>query len=87
MVENLLPMHYIPVHQSAIRSIAWLRTPPCDSSGEYQIHEDPTFFVSAGYDGVQCITDVREGHGTAMGRTRGASIDLLVSNFLLTPEL
>ena len=32
---------------------------------------DPTVVASGGYDGMECMTDIREGHGSVMNRTRG----------------
>ncbi|TBU50277.1 hypothetical protein BD309DRAFT_945783 [Dichomitus squalens] len=63
------PTHYFTVHQSAIRSIAWIRVPVCDADGE-ETSDDPTVLVSGGYDGVETITDIRELRGNVMNRTR-----------------
>ncbi len=66
----LLPTHYIPVHQSAIRAISWVRVPTISGSGE-QTTDNPTVIATGGYDGMECVTDVREGMGNALNRTRG----------------
>lgn len=61
------------MHQSAIRALTWIRAPPSGPSGEAQFDQDPTVVASAGYDGLECFTDVREGRGAVMNRTRGGS--------------
>jgi len=71
VVTDLLPTHYLSVHQSAIRAIAWIRAPPSWPSGKSRYDQDPTVIASAGYDGVECLTDLREGRGAIMNRTRG----------------
>jgi hypothetical protein len=73
---NILPSHYLTVHQSAIRALAWVRAPPSWPSGATRLDGDPTVIVSGGYDGLECLTDIREGHGSVMNRTRGISISL-----------
>jgi hypothetical protein len=65
-----LPTHYFPVHQSAIRAIAWIKAPQA-RPGESTVTAGPYIIASGGYDGVECITDIREGQGNAMNRTRG----------------
>ncbi|TRM55617.1 WD40-repeat-containing domain protein [Schizophyllum amplum] len=67
---DLFPTHYITVHQSAIRALSWIRAPAASASGELTLDDDPTVIASGGYDGVECFTDIREGHGSAMNRTR-----------------
>lgn len=67
---NLLPTHFISVHQSAIRAIAWMRVPPTSSNGLPTTSADPTVIASGGYDGVECLTDIREPHGHVVNRTR-----------------
>jgi transcription factor C subunit 6 len=70
-VTDILPTHYITVHQSAIRAIAWIRVPSTSSAGVPFTDEDPSVIASGGYDGVECLTDIREGTGCVMNRTRG----------------
>jgi transcription factor C subunit 6 len=70
-ITNILPTHYLTVHQSAIRAIAWIRAPPASSTGVPRTDQDPTVIASGGYDGVECLTDVREGSGCVTNRTRG----------------
>lgn len=62
-IADILPTHYMAVHQSAVRALAWVRAP----SGDV----DPTVLASGAYDGVECITDIREPHGNVVNRTRG----------------
>ena len=40
--------------------------------------EDPTVIASGGYDGVECLLDIREGRGAIMNRTRGKEDGLSV---------
>jgi hypothetical protein len=70
-LSDILPTHYLTIHQSAIRAIAWIRAPPSSGSGASLIAENPTVIASGGYDGVECLTDIRDLHGNVMNRTRG----------------
>ena len=70
-ITDLLPSYYLAIHQSAIRALAWVRSPPCWPSGAPRIDKDPTVIASSGYDGMECLTDVRQGHCSVMNRTRG----------------
>ncbi|KAG8217927.1 hypothetical protein J3R82DRAFT_6093 [Butyriboletus roseoflavus] len=70
---HVFPTHFIAVHQSAIRALAWIRVPPTDGSGVPNLSEDPTVIASGGYDGVECLTDIREPHGNVVNRTRGTA--------------
>jgi len=38
--QPLRPSHYIPLHQSAIRSVSWAKVPPMAPSGEWQDDRD-----------------------------------------------
>ncbi|KAG6845274.1 hypothetical protein H0H87_011683 [Tephrocybe sp. NHM501043] len=69
-ISNILPTHYLTIHQSAIRALAWIRAPPATSTGAPRTDGDPTVIASGGYDGMECMTDIREGHGSVMNRTR-----------------
>ena len=71
-VTDLLPTHYLSIHQSAIRALCWIKAPPCLPSGAVLRNDNPTVIASGGYDGVECLTDIREGHGSVMNRTRGS---------------
>lgn len=70
-IVDLRPSHYLAAHQSAIRALAWIQAPPYSSSGEPALDDDPTVIASGGYDGVECLLDIREGRGAIMNRTRG----------------
>ncbi|KAH9950220.1 hypothetical protein B0H21DRAFT_561975 [Amylocystis lapponica] len=77
---NLLPTHYISVHQSAIRALAWVRVPGVSASGE-QTTDDPTVIASGGYDGVECLTDLRDGTRNVINRTRDVINTLCYSTY------
>ncbi|KAF9268824.1 hypothetical protein L218DRAFT_533061 [Marasmius fiardii PR-910] len=91
----MLPTHYITVHQCAIRALAWLRAPPQwylvqaadkkkGKNCEYPPGEDwdcPTVIASGGYDGMECITDIRGGRGVVMNRTRDVINTMTFSQF------
>ena len=49
-----------------------MRAPGCTPSGE-ETEDNPTVIVSGGYDGVECVTDIRDMCGNVMNRTRGSS--------------
>jgi transcription factor C subunit 6 len=68
---DLLPTHYIYVHQSVIRSISWIRAPPASDDGQPNVLIDPTVIASGGHDGMECLTDIRDPFGNTMNRTRG----------------
>lgn len=78
-ITDLLPTHYMTVHQCAIRAVVWVRAPTSWPSGRPRIDEDPTVVATGGYDGLECMTDIREGHGSIMNRTRGNCVILFVS--------
>ncbi|KAJ3763895.1 hypothetical protein EV360DRAFT_77973 [Lentinula raphanica] len=69
-ITDLLPTHYLNVHQAAIRALAWIRAPTSDSLGEPRFDEDPIILGSGGSDGTVCLTNIRSGHGSVMNRTR-----------------
>ena len=71
-----MPTHYFTAHQSAIRSLAWVRAPVVSASGEVTA-DDPTVIASGGYDGVECLTDIRDMCGNVINRTRGEYAFLL----------
>ncbi|EPQ57804.1 hypothetical protein GLOTRDRAFT_114438 [Gloeophyllum trabeum ATCC 11539] len=70
--SNLLPIYYMSIHQSAIRGLSWVRVPPASTSGAPLTGEDPTVIASGGYDGLECLTDIRDPHGNVFNRTRGS---------------
>ncbi|KAH9930681.1 uncharacterized protein B0H18DRAFT_1083768 [Fomitopsis serialis] len=67
--EERTPTHYFVVHQSAIRTLAWVRAPVVSASGERSA-DHPTVITSGGYDGLECVTDIRDLVGNAINRTR-----------------
>ncbi|KAJ3995652.1 hypothetical protein F5050DRAFT_1573164 [Lentinula boryana] len=69
-ITDLLPTHYLNIHQAAIRALAWIRAPTNDRLGEPRFDEDPIVLGSGGSDGVVCLTNIRSGHGSVMNRTR-----------------
>lgn len=82
---NILPMYYICVHQSAVRAITWIRVPPTDARGDPATSEDPTVIASGGYDGVECLIDIREPHGYVVNRTRDVITTATYSVFAAGP--
>ncbi|KAF9532755.1 hypothetical protein CPB83DRAFT_806345 [Crepidotus variabilis] len=83
--SELLPSHYITTHQSAIRSLAWIKVPPCDPTGRPCLDQDPTMIISGGYDGLECLLDAREGRGVTMNRTRDVITSVTYSSFVGGP--
>ncbi|CDO73671.1 hypothetical protein BN946_scf185014.g141 [Trametes cinnabarina] len=67
--QPLFPTHYFMAHQSAIRSLAWIRAPAISASGELT-SDNPTVIASGGYDGVECVTDIRDISPNVINRTR-----------------
>lgn len=39
-----------------------------------QTADNPTVVASGGYDGMECVTDLREGVGNVLNRTRGMNL-------------
>lgn len=76
-ITNLRPSYYLTVHQAAIRALAWIQAPSYSASGEPCLDDDPTVIASGGYDGVECLLDLRDGRGAIMNRTRGGAPSLL----------
>lgn len=68
----LRPSHYISIHQSAIRSVAWVKAPPRTLSDSTHLGADPTVVLSGGYDGALMVTDLRDLRGNIICRTRGS---------------
>ncbi|KAI9459447.1 hypothetical protein BJY52DRAFT_1186406 [Lactarius psammicola] len=73
--EPILPMGYFCVHQSAIRALTWVRVPDRHGNG-------PTVIASGGYDGLQCLTDIRDLGGHVFNRTRDAINSIAYSPYL-----
>ncbi|KIK97454.1 hypothetical protein PAXRUDRAFT_10176 [Paxillus rubicundulus Ve08.2h10] len=82
---SIFPTHFISVHQSAIRALAWIRVPPTNSAGVPITSGDPTVIASGGYDGVECLTDIREPHGNVVNRTRDVINSTTYSAFAAGP--
>ncbi|KAK7051012.1 hypothetical protein VNI00_005124 [Paramarasmius palmivorus] len=95
-----LPTHCITAHQSAIRALAWVRAPSDshivqdraqrtdfedDDGTEDGFREDPTVIATGGYDGMECMTDIREGKGVVMNRTRDVINALTYSTYVGGP--
>ncbi|OSD08431.1 hypothetical protein PYCCODRAFT_1455543 [Trametes coccinea BRFM310] len=78
--QPLLPTHYFTAHQSAIRSIAWVRAPVTSASGELTT-DNPTVIASGGYDGVESITDIRDMSPNVINRTRDVVTALEFSTY------
>ncbi|GBE81838.1 hypothetical protein SCP_0402120 [Sparassis crispa] len=78
--EIVLPTHYFSVHQSAIRALAWIRVPGV-SADVKPAATDPTVVASGGYDGVECLTDIRDLAGNIMNRTRDVINSLCYSPY------
>ncbi|KAI0823602.1 hypothetical protein BC628DRAFT_1490013 [Trametes gibbosa] len=78
--QPLLPTHYFRVHQSAIRSLSWIRAPVYSPDGEVT-EDSPTVIASGGYDGVECITDIRDMCGNVLNRTRDVVMAMEFSTY------
>ena len=70
-LKDLNPSNYFPVHQNCIRSISWVRVPPCDSSGRSHMQEDPAIIFTTGVEGIASITDTRDALPHIVIRNRG----------------
>ncbi|KAJ8517201.1 hypothetical protein ONZ45_g5601 [Pleurotus djamor] len=84
-VTDILPTHFISTHQSAIRAITWIRAPPCSSTGEIVTDANPTVIASGGYDGSQCLTDIRDVTGYTINRTRDVITTMTYSPYCPGP--
>ncbi|TDL27316.1 hypothetical protein BD410DRAFT_818788 [Rickenella mellea] len=68
--REILPTYYIAVHQAPIRALRWIPAPPVSADGIVQVSQNPCVIVSVGYDGCEFVTDLRDGSGNIMNRTR-----------------
>ncbi|KAG9226490.1 hypothetical protein CCMSSC00406_0005843 [Pleurotus cornucopiae] len=84
-ITDIMPTHFITVHQSAIRALAWVRAPPASPTGEIRNDLDPTIIASGGYDGTQCLTDIRQATGYTINRTRDVINTMTYSPFTSGP--
>ena len=75
-MSDILPSHYIPsVHQTAIRSIAWIRSPDSLADGQLHLKGDPNLLSTGGYDGCVMLTDLKDGLSYLLNnRTRGKDV-------------
>ncbi|KZT71332.1 hypothetical protein DAEQUDRAFT_707212 [Daedalea quercina L-15889] len=78
--DETAPTHYFVVHQSAVRALAWVRAPGVSAKGE-RCADNPTVIASGGYDGLECITDIRDPVWNAMNRTRDVVNSLTYSTW------
>ncbi|CAK5284390.1 unnamed protein product [Mycena citricolor] len=85
LAQRVLPSHYLTIHQSAIRALTWIRAPPSLATGEPRTDGDPTVIATGGYDGLECLTDIRDGHGSIMNRTRDVVNCMTYSAFASGP--
>ena len=69
--KDISPSHYFPIHQNSVRSISWIRVPQCDTSGRFQIDEDPAIIFTAGVEGIAMVTDTRDLSPRIVVRNRG----------------
>ena len=58
-----------------MRCLRWIKFPRVSAEGQLQYLKDPAMIASGGYDGCVIITDLREGGGNIVTRTRGFSIN------------
>ncbi|KZV92898.1 hypothetical protein EXIGLDRAFT_749456 [Exidia glandulosa HHB12029] len=79
----LLPTHYIPAHQSAVRTVCWIRLPRGTTPSD--VASDPTVIVSGGFDGKTLITDIRDQRPILLNRSRDIIMDVVFSNILGVP--
>ena len=54
-----------------ISALGWIKAPPCLPSADSLVDQNPTVIASGGYDGMECLTDIRDGHGAVINRTKG----------------
>ena len=71
----MLPSHFYNAHQSAIRSLTWVRAPTHSADAEIT-SDEPTVLISAGYDGILHAKDMRSPCGNDVSRTRGIYVSV-----------
>lgn len=69
----IFPTHYLPIHQSAVRAVCWINAPTTSLLGTLDYSTGPHIIASAGYDGCEILTDLREGSSNLLNRTRGST--------------
>ncbi|GAA5900139.1 transcription factor TFIIIC subunit TFC6 [Sporobolomyces salmoneus] len=66
-LSSVRPTHYIAAHTCAIRSIAFVTSPPpstaLEDAGAFELSGDPNRVATVGYDGSTAITDLRDSDG------------------------
>lgn len=77
---DILPMNYVSLHQSAVRSLQWIKIPNVSADGKLQTFMDPTIVASGGYDGCVTFTDLRDCNGNTITRTRGQPLSLFTEH-------
>lgn len=64
---SVRPTHYIAAHTCAIRSIAFVTSPPpstaLEDAGAFELSGDPNRVATVGYDGSTAITVLRDSDG------------------------
>lgn len=82
-VMDFLPTHYLPsVNQSAIRSVAWIRTPNTSAEGRLLFKDDPNLLSTGGYDGCVMVVDLNDGSSYLINnRTRDVIYSVAYSSF------
>ncbi|KAF9023470.1 hypothetical protein BDZ89DRAFT_1069825 [Hymenopellis radicata] len=63
------------------QALTWIRVPPCSADGKPRLDGNPTVIASGGYDGMECMTDIREGRGSVMNRTRDVINTMIFSPY------
>ncbi|KAH8106919.1 hypothetical protein BXZ70DRAFT_915612 [Cristinia sonorae] len=82
--KQIIPTHYFPVHQSAVKVISWVRAPTTSATGEITA-DNPTVIATGGYDGLACLRDIRENTAVDLNRTRDTVNSMNFSTFYAGP--
>ena len=73
-ISAVIPTHYFSIHQSAVRTVRWIKEPAVSADGHPDFSGDPLIIASGGYDGCEIFTDIRDGIGNIANRTRGVQV-------------
>lgn len=65
-----LPTHYIPVHQSRVQTVNWVRLPTEPNQPDLARDEGPHLVISGGFDGHVYVTDLRHPGGMPVSMYR-----------------
>ncbi|EJT99187.1 hypothetical protein DACRYDRAFT_109912 [Dacryopinax primogenitus] len=76
-----LPTHYLPMHQTCVCSVAWVRAPPQGIDGRLQLQGNPTLLASTAYDGQKVLVDIRDGVTSVLERMRDWGTAVKFSTF------